>query len=37
MRAYIAELNTKIELLQIDVARLKVVARINYLLATSDY
>ncbi len=37
MRAYIAELNTKIELLQIDVARLKVIARLNYLLATSDY
>ena len=27
MRAYIAELNTKIELLQIDVARLRVISR----------
>ncbi len=36
MRAYIAELNTKIELLQIDVALLKVIARLNYLLTTSD-
>jgi len=37
MRAYIAELNTKIELLQIDVARLKVIARLNYLLTSSEY
>jgi outer membrane protein TolC len=37
MRAYIAELNTKIELLQIDVARLKVIARLNYLLTSSNH
>lgn len=37
MRAYIGELNTKIELLQIDVARQKMLARLNYLLTTSDY
>ena len=36
MRAYIAELNTKIELLQIDVARLRVISRLNYLLARSE-
>ena len=36
MRAYIAELNTKIELLQINVARLKVISRLNYLLARSE-
>jgi outer membrane protein TolC len=37
MRSYIAELNTKIELLQIDVQRLKVIARLNYLLTHSTY
>lgn len=36
MRAYIAELNTKIELLEINVARLKVISRLNYLLASSE-
>ena len=35
MRAYIAELNTKIDLLQIDVERLQVLARLDYLLAGS--
>ncbi len=35
MRAYIGELNTKIELLQIDVERRKVLARLDYLLAGS--
>lgn len=35
MRAYISELNTKIELLQIDVERRKVLARLDYLLAGS--
>jgi len=31
MRAYVAELNAKIELLQIDVERIKVISRVNYL------
>lgn len=35
MRAYIGELNTKIELLQIDVERRKILARLDYLLAGS--
>lgn len=35
MRAYIAELNAKIELLQIDVERLKVISLLDYLLTTS--
>ncbi|RCU51039.1 TolC family protein [Corallincola holothuriorum] len=33
MRAHIAELNTKIEALQIQVERLKMIVRLNYLLA----
>ena len=36
MRAYIGELNTKIELLEIDVERQKVISRLNYLTATSE-
>lgn len=36
MRAYISELNAKIELLQIDVERLKVISLLNYLLSTSE-
>ena len=36
MRAYISELNTKIELLQINVARLKVISRLDFLLAGSE-
>lgn len=36
MRAYISELNTKIELLQINVARQKVLSRLSYLLAGSE-
>lgn len=35
MRAYIAELNAKIELLQIDVERLKVISLLDYLLTNS--
>ncbi len=35
MRAYIGELNAKVELLQIDVERLKILSNINYLLTTS--
>lgn len=35
MRAYIAELNTKIDLLQIDVERLQVLARLDYVLTGS--
>ncbi|MBL4580171.1 MAG: TolC family protein, partial [Gammaproteobacteria bacterium] len=37
MRAYIAELNAKIELLQIDIERLKVISLLDYLLTTSAY
>jgi len=36
MRAYIGELNAKIELLEIDVERQKVISRLNYLTATSE-
>jgi outer membrane protein TolC len=36
MRAYIGELNIKIELLEIDVERQKVISRLNYLTATSE-
>ena len=36
MRAYISELNTKIELLQINVERQKVLARLSYLLTRSQ-
>ena len=36
MRAYISELNAKIELLIIDVERLKIISRMNYLLTTSE-
>jgi len=36
MRAYISELNAKIELLQINVERLKVISILNYLLTTSE-
>ena len=36
MRAYIAELNAKIDLLQIDVERLKVISLLDYLLTTSE-
>lgn len=35
MRAYIAELNAKIELLQIEVERLKMISQLDYLLTTS--
>lgn len=35
MRAYISELNAKIELLEIDVERLKVLSQLQYLLTTS--
>ena len=35
MRAYISELNAKIELLQIDIERLKVISKLNYLLTRS--
>jgi len=37
MRAYIAELNAKIELLQIDVERSKIISLLDYLLTTSDF
>lgn len=36
MRAYIAELNASIELLQIDVDRLKIISLLDYLLSTSE-
>ncbi|MEZ5489279.1 MAG: TolC family protein [Gammaproteobacteria bacterium] len=35
MRAYIAELNAKIELLQIEVERSKIISQLDYLLTTS--
>ncbi len=35
MRAYIAELNAKIELLQIEVERLKIISQLDYLLTRS--
>ena len=36
MRAFIGELNTKIELLEIDIQRLQVISRLNYLTATAN-
>jgi hypothetical protein len=36
MRAFIGELNTKIELLEIDIQRLQVISRLNYLTAAAN-